>query len=102
MLPRDTIASEAVQGLEGLTSLASGNSSPRRGGNCQNPYAQIVVPYSGTITISPGTFFTSNQTASGHSATNQAPVFTLSRCNFRSFSNQNQGAMPGNAQQSSC
>jgi hypothetical protein len=99
--PNNTIASEAVQGLEVLTSLASGNYCPRKGESWQNPYAQIVVPYSGTITISPGTFFTSKQTASGHSATNQAPVFTLSHGNIQSFSNQNQGAMPGNAQQSS-
>jgi len=97
----NAIASEAVQGLEGLTSLANGDSCPQKGENCQNPYAQIVVPYSGTITISPGTFFTSKQTASGHSATNQAPVFTLSHGNFQSFSNQNQDRMHTDVLQSS-
>jgi hypothetical protein len=97
----NTIALEAVQGLEGLTSLASGNSCPRRGENCQNPYAQIVVPYSRKNTISPRTFFTSKQTASSQSVPNQAPVFTHSHDNFQSFSNQNLGTMLGNAQQSS-
>jgi hypothetical protein len=97
----NSIASDTVQGLEALASLASGSSCPRRGENCQNPYAQIVVSYSGTITISPGTFFTNKQTASGLSSTNQVPIFTLSHGNFQPFSNQNQGNIPENAQQSS-
>jgi hypothetical protein len=97
----NTIASDAVQGLEALTSLASGDCCPRRRENCQNPYVQIVVPYSGTITISPGTFFTGKQITPGHSATNQAPVFTLSHGNFQPFSNQYQGKVPADAQQSS-
>jgi hypothetical protein len=96
----NTIAAEAVQGLEGLTTLASGKLCPRMGENSQCPYAQIVVPYSGTITISPGTFFTNKKVATEQSAANQAPVFTLSNSSSQPFSNQDQVNLPANMQQS--
>jgi hypothetical protein len=65
---------------------------PTRRSLCRTPERSQYLPV---------LFFTSKQTASGHSATNQAPVFTLSHGNIQSFSNQNQSTMTGNAQQSS-
>jgi hypothetical protein len=95
----NTIASEAVQGLETLTLIAIGESCPGTGQNCQDPYAGIVVPYSGAITISPGTFFTNQHILPEESTTARTPVFSLSHGTFQSISNLNQ-SLPTEAPQS--
>jgi hypothetical protein len=95
----NSIALEAVQGLETLTSLATGNSCLESGQNCQNPCARIVVPYAGMITISPGTFFTNQQVLPEQSATARAPIFSLSDGNFLPASIPNQGGLPTDAHQ---
>ncbi|KAF7857074.1 uncharacterized protein EAF02_011307 [Botrytis sinoallii] len=59
------VAKQAVQGLESLLQMGRGN-CPRKQGrkmgegedlSLGNPYAKIVVPYVGVITISPGEYY---------------------------------------------
>jgi hypothetical protein len=76
----NAIASQAVQGLESLILLANEENYPSRIGNCQTPYARIVVPYSGTITISPGPYMMKRHSLSQPAVANRGPVFKLSQC----------------------
>lgn len=80
MSSNNAIASQAVQGLESLTFLASGKACPAMAGGGQNGYARIVVPYSGTITISPGSFYANRHpdSVAQELAAASGPIFTLS------------------------
>ena len=86
----NNIASQAVQGLETLSSLASVKYSLKslKEGQCTSPFVKIVVPYAGTITISAGQFLKSQKNlhqSSQQQAVNSTPVFTLSHGTFGSF-----------------
>lgn len=76
------IASQAVEGLETLMLLDRGGCGHRERSACAIPgQARIVVPRIGTITISPGEYFT----ASGKGCTppaNPLPIFALSHDTF--------------------
>ncbi|KAF7926572.1 hypothetical protein BELL_1035g00010 [Botrytis elliptica] len=59
------VAKQAVQGLESLLQMGRGNCPRKQGGkmgegedfSMGSPYAKIVVPYVGVITISPGEYY---------------------------------------------
>ncbi len=75
------IASQAVQGLETLMLLDSGECSHNAatGTACVNPYVRIVVPHIGTITILPGEYIKKSRPESTSSDTPYPlPVFALS------------------------
>jgi hypothetical protein len=77
------IASQAVQGLEALMLLGGGNCPQEAtavdADRCANIYAKIVVPYVGTIKISPGGFYTNPRPAVSTSPdTNPHLAYTLS------------------------
>jgi hypothetical protein len=82
------IASQAVQGLETLMLLDRGPCSQETATPCVNPYARIVVPHIGTITISPGEYFTNSRTESSLPPTHPLPVFALSHDTFQEISSQ--------------
>ncbi|KAF4628406.1 hypothetical protein G7Y89_g9748 [Cudoniella acicularis] len=85
----DSIAAQAFQGLETLASLArSAPCPPPPNGQCQTPYAKIVVPFSGTITISPGSFFKCSGASSEQASLTVIPVFTLSNGSYETSQNQ--------------
>jgi hypothetical protein len=54
----NTIAAQAVQGLETLEMLQMIGPCPQvdASGNCLQPTVTIIVPYTGTIAIAPGSF----------------------------------------------
>lgn len=82
------IASQAVQGLETLMLLDRGGCSHKTGTACVNPYARIVVPHIGTITISPGEYITNSRPDSTSSDIHPLPEFALSRDMFQGISSQ--------------
>ncbi|THV54126.1 hypothetical protein BGAL_0034g00470 [Botrytis galanthina] len=77
------VAKQAVQGLESLLQMGKGNcprKQPRGRGNgdgegeassLANPYAKIVVPYVGVITISPGEYYSAIEAAVDEAAETQ-------------------------------
>ncbi|KAH8886190.1 hypothetical protein GQ53DRAFT_727990 [Thozetella sp. PMI_491] len=70
------IASQAVQGLETLVSLDV-DCPQKRPSPCPNPYAKIVVPYVGIITISPGGYYTNARPGFPSSETPPPLAFAL-------------------------
>jgi hypothetical protein len=92
----NSIASQALQGLETLSSLPRMNSCPpnlNEAGECATPFIKIVVPYAGTITISAGEFLKEqklSQQSAQQSFMNPPPVFTLSHGIFQSYQDQPQ------------
>ncbi|RDW67619.1 hypothetical protein BP6252_09015 [Coleophoma cylindrospora] len=93
----NSIATQAVQGLETLSALVRAGKTgmcamtPEQ---CQNPYAKIVVPGSGTITILPGTFLKKSirQPSQEPPTIHPPPIFHLSHGLFQSLPN---GPPPG-------
>lgn len=85
----NNIASQAVQGLETLSSLIGANDCARnlKEGQCATPLVKIVVPYAGTIMIAAGEFLKSqkNLQHSSQPILNPPPVFTLSHGIFQTF-----------------
>lgn len=84
-ISNNSVASQAVEGLESLTSLCRPRNCPEAGlmeastGTCST---RIVIPYAGVVTVSPGTFYTNSRPTSPRSA----PIFSLSRpCGFDSY-----------------
>lgn len=77
------VAKQAVQGLESLLQMGKGNcprKQPEGRGNgdgegeessLANPYAKIVVPYVGVITISPGEYYSAIEAAVDEAAETQ-------------------------------
>jgi hypothetical protein len=86
----NSTASQAVQGLETLMNLVSGKLCPPAAEIFDNRCACIVVPYTGTITITAGRFFDNRQTSTQGCARHPPPVFSLSHDEFRLPSNQSQ------------
>jgi hypothetical protein len=74
----NTTASQSVQGLETLMFLDRGGDVHQRGTGCGNPYARIVVPDIGTITITPGEYYTNSKVGSISPCVLTHPVFALS------------------------
>lgn len=74
--PGNTTASHALQGLETLSSLAKGDCPKGARHLGPNPFVRVKVPYSGTITISPGNFI-KNCSSSSSSPTTGTLNFTL-------------------------
>ncbi|KAF7905864.1 hypothetical protein EAF00_000143 [Botryotinia globosa] len=73
------VAKQAVQGLESLLQMGRGD-CPRKQKrmmgegedlSLENPYAKIVVPYVGVITISPGEYYSAFKTAVDETAETQ-------------------------------
>jgi hypothetical protein len=83
------VAAQAVQGLESLMMLDRAECSQSTGASrtCVNPYARIVVPHVGTITISPGEYFT-NSRPEATSSVHPLPVFALSHDMFQGSTGQ--------------
>ena len=83
------VAAQAVQGLESLMMLDRSECSHSTGTSrtCVNPYARIVVPHVGTITISPGEYFT-NSRPEATSSVHPLPVFALSHEMFQGRTGQ--------------
>jgi hypothetical protein len=75
------IASQALQGLETMSSLAKAAGRLNETGiQCKNHFVKIVVPYSGTILISPGKFLenkNNTKEASTKQLINPQPIFTF-------------------------
>jgi hypothetical protein len=72
------IASQAVQGLETLLSLESGDCTSNSGSALVDPHARIVVPHIGTITITPGKHITETRSQCSQPALRPPPEFSLS------------------------
>ncbi|KAE9378744.1 hypothetical protein N431DRAFT_396571 [Stipitochalara longipes BDJ] len=82
------MASQAVQGLESLMFLDQGGCASRTDGSCElGGQARIVVPQIGTITISPGEYYTSSSSGCKPPG-KHLPVFALSRDIFQGASSQ--------------
>ncbi|TVY53646.1 Transcription factor sdnS [Lachnellula cervina] len=81
------IAAQALQGLETLASLA--RNFHLQHGKCQTPSLKIVVPFSGTITIFPGSSIKCSRDSSAQSL-NVQPLFTLSN----GFNNEGENQYP--------
>lgn len=84
----NSVASQALQGLETLISLSSANgcSNMPAHDQCATPFATVVVPYCGTIILSPGIFLKnrkSSQQGLQPSTTIPTHVFRLSRGAFQ-------------------
>lgn len=84
------IAAQAVQGLETLATLAQNYRSQT--GKCPNPSLNIVVPFSGTITIFPGSSIRCSRGLSAQASANMQPVFTLSSGFNRPLQSQPSGS----------
>jgi hypothetical protein len=85
------IAAQAVQGLETLATLAQSYNS--QNGKCPpNPSLNIVVPFSGTITIFPGSSIKCSRGLSAQASANMQPVFTLSSGFSRTLQSQPSGS----------
>jgi len=87
----DPIAVQAVQGLETLSSLARSPRCSLPTANCETPYIKIVVPFSGTITIYPGSFIKSLGAPSAQLSLAVQPVFTLSNNSYKTSLDQPSG-----------
>ncbi len=75
----NSIAAQALEGLETLASLVQGrHACPSSDSKCLNPYVKIVVPFSGTITISPGSFYKGSRASSPSRLQSSAPPISLS------------------------
>jgi hypothetical protein len=72
-------ASQAFQGLETLTMLASreGCTNPEYLHKGNKPYVKVIVPYSGTITISPGEMLNDRTCTPKSAEARPAPTFTF-------------------------
>ncbi|TGO50565.1 hypothetical protein BOTNAR_0388g00070 [Botryotinia narcissicola] len=76
---RNLVAKQAVQGLESLLQMGRGNCPRKQKGRMSegedsslgNPYAKIVVPYVGVITISPGEYYSAVKDAVDETAETQ-------------------------------
>jgi hypothetical protein len=79
----NSIASDAVQGIETLLSLDAGPCTRQDGTVTSDPYARIVVPQVGTITITPGKHIIETRGQCSHRVTRSNPAFMLSHnmCN---------------------
>jgi hypothetical protein len=72
------IASDAVQGLETLLSLDAGNCKRQDGSPNRDPYARIMIPQMGSITITPGKHITETRGQCSPQVTRSNPAFALS------------------------
>lgn len=83
----NTIAAQAVEGLEALASLARGSiarasQTPSLHVECNMNDCKVSVPFSGTITIFPGSLTKGLKPSSAQPSSNEQPVFTLSNQNI--------------------
>ncbi|PVH76839.1 hypothetical protein DL98DRAFT_424824 [Cadophora sp. DSE1049] len=92
LISNNTMASQAVQGLETLAMLVRYSTSRDKGALCTAPkegsfpYLKITVPGSGVITISPGKLMARDDCSSPESAGH--PTFTLSHHTGQASSSQ--------------
>ncbi|KAH8803446.1 hypothetical protein F5884DRAFT_507818 [Xylogone sp. PMI_703] len=93
-----TTARQALQGLETLELLTSkegcSHTAQIHGG--QKPYVKVVVPYTGTITISPGNFFRDCESTSPTTGTSPQHAFTFS--DYEETQQLNESRVPGSTQ----
>jgi hypothetical protein len=82
------VASQVVQGLETLMSSDQGKCSHNTGTARTDLCARVVVPHIGTITISPGKYFSNSRPESTPPDIYPLPVLALSHAVFQGVSGQ--------------
>lgn len=96
------VASQALQGIESLLLLINKTCPGPHTASSGKPFVKIVVPHVGTVTISPGEYFTNQRSTTTSVPAHLPPAFALSSNifeqppgNFRATSNTAQPELNG-------